>query len=232
MNATTSRAAHARTLFDGIASRYAWPAEVFSFGQYGRWRRAAIAHLDVPAGSLVLDVATGTGLVARDVQRRRGARVIGLDQSAEMLREAASRGVHVVGASATALPFAASIFDGLSFTYLLRYVDDVPATIAELIRVLRPGAPMVSVEFGMPQGAITGPLWRSYVLGTFPVAMRAISKGWREVGGFLGPSVASFNRRWPPERLADEWRAAGMTDVHAKKMSLGGGVITWGRKAR
>lgn len=226
----STRSAHARRLFDGIASSYGAPAELFSFGQYGRWRRAAVERLDVPPGALVLDVATGTGLVARDVRRRRGARVVGLDQSAGMLDEARSRGETVVGASAVALPFADATFDGLAFTYLLRYVDDVPATIRELVRVLRPGAPMVSVEFGRPDGLLTGRLWSVYVLGAFPVAARRLSPGWREVAAFLGPSVASFSRRWPPERLANVWSDAGMAAVGIRTMSLGGGVVMWGRR--
>jgi demethylmenaquinone methyltransferase/2-methoxy-6-polyprenyl-1,4-benzoquinol methylase len=225
------RSEHARDLFDGIAGAYGWPAELFSFGQYGRWRRAAVERLGAGPGSLVLDVATGTGLVARDLARR-GARVIGLDQSAGMLAQASRLGVPLVRASAVSLPFRTESFDGLSFTYLLRYVDDVPSTVAELVRVLRPGAAMISVEFGRPSGRATGPLWNLYSLGVFPAGTRLISRGWRSVGEFLGPSIASFNTRWPPERLAGVWRDAGMADVGWKRMSLGGGIVTWGRKKR
>lgn len=228
----TTRTAHARRLFDGIASLYGGPAEVFSFAQYGRWRRAAVDLLDVGAGSLVLDVATGTGLVARDVMRRRGATVIGLDQSSEMLERARAVGVALIRADATRLPFAGDTFDALSFTYLLRYVDDVPATIAELARVVKPGGRVVSVEFGRPEGPFTGPLWNLYALGVFPAGTRALPRGWRDVGDFLGPSIASFDRRWPPERLAQVWRKVGLTDVGVRRMSLGGGVVMWGRKTR
>ena len=230
--AMNPRADHARRLFDGIAPAYGWPAELFSFGQYGRWRREAVRHLDVPTGGLVLDVATGTGLVARDIAERTGARVIGLDQSFGMLAQARANGVRLVGGSAVALPFPDAAFDGLAFTYLLRYVDDPEAVLRELARVLRPGAPMVSVEFGVPRGAATGPLWRMYTRGVFPAGTRLISPAWWKVGTFLGRSIADFDAAWPPERLADAWKAAGVGGVGVRRMSLGGGVVMWGRKER
>ena len=225
-----ARADHARRLFDGIAPSYGWPAELFSFGQYGRWRREAVRHLDVPAGARVLDVATGTGLVARDIAAMRRVRVIGLDQSFGMLAQARREGVPLVAGSAVALPFADGSFDGVSFTYLLRYVDDPEGVIRELTRVLRPGAPMVSVEFGVPRGAATRPLWRLYTRAVFPVGTRLISGGWGDVGRFLGRSIADFDRNWPPERLAASWSGAGMRDVGVHRMSLGGGVVMWGHK--
>ena len=225
-----TRTQHARTLFDGIADAYGGPAELFSFGQYGRWRRAAVEMLALEPGALVLDVATGTGLVGRDVIRRWKARVIGLDQSEGMLRRARLRGFPIVGASAEALPFADNTFDALTFTYLLRYVDDPRETIAELVRALRPGAAMASVEFGRPGGVVTKPLWELYAKDVFRLSTRPISKGWREVGEFLGPSIERFNDRFPPDLLASMWRDAGMTDVGVRTMSLGGGVVMWGRK--
>jgi len=224
-----ARTEHARRLFDGIAGSYGWPAELFSFGQYGRWRRAAVRHLDVARGGRVLDVATGTGLVARDIAASTGARVVGLDQSAGMLQQARRRGVALVAGSAEALPFPDATFDGLAFTYLLRYVDDPQAVLAELARVVRPGGRIISVEFGVPRGAAR-PLWRLYTRGIFPLGTRLISDGWAEVGGFLGRSIADFDAVWPPERLVEAWNAAGIADVGVRRMSLGGGVVMWGRR--
>lgn len=221
----------ARRLFDGIAPAYDLPAEIFSFAQYGRWRRFAVSRLALPRGALVLDVATGTGLVARDLARR-GSRVVGIDQSAGMLAAARARsGFAVAGAEAERLPFPDEMFHGLTFTYLLRYVEDPAATITEMARVLKPGAPMASVEFGVPRGGITGPLWRLYALGVFPFGARLVSRGWREVGEFLGRSIAGFSDRLPPEDLADLWRKAGIEAVRIRRVSFGAGVVTWGRKS-
>jgi len=192
-----------------------------------------VAGLDLPPKALVLDVATGTGLVAGDTIRRFDVRVVGLDQSAEMIREAASRRIEalsLVRGDGQQLPFADATFDAVTFTYLLRYVSDPAATVAELARVLRPGGEMASIEFGVPPNAVVRKLWEVYALMVFPTLARAVSPGWRDVGDFLGESIASFDRNFPPARLEELWRRAGIRGVRTKRMSFGGGVVTWGRK--
>ena len=233
MGIPSSRQAHARRLFDSVASRYEWPAAIFGLGQYGRWRAEMVSGLDPAPKSLVLDVATGTGLVARDVVRRFDARVFGLDQSAEMIREASVRninGLSLVRGDGQRLPFADETFDVVTHTYLLRYVDDPAATLRELARVLRPGGEMGSIEFGVPQSRLVRGAWKLYGLALFPVFARAVSPGWRHVGAFLARSIDDFDRSFPPERLEELWRAAGLVGMRMKRMSLGGGVVTWGRK--
>ena len=229
----SERVAHARALFDSVARDYEWPAAAFGLGQYGRWRREMAAGLDLAPKANVLDVATGTGLVAREILQRFDVRVIGLDQSAEMVREAASRGsagFTVVRGDGQRLPFDDDAFDAVTFTYLLRYVDDPAATLAELARVLRPGGEMASIEFGVPRRAIVRKAWEAYATLLFPAASRAVSPGWRSVGSFLGRSIAAFDQDFPPTRIEELWRAAGLKGVRTRAMSLGGGVITWGRK--
>jgi demethylmenaquinone methyltransferase/2-methoxy-6-polyprenyl-1,4-benzoquinol methylase len=191
------------------------------------------AGLDLAPKSLVLDVATGTGLIAREILKAFDVRVVGLDQSAEMIREASTRTVEhltLVRGDGQRLPFADEQFDAVTFTYLLRYVDDPAATLAELVRVLRPGGHMASIEFGVPQNKFVRKAWEAYALLLFPTVARAVSPGWRQVGSFLGGSIATFDRDFPPEQLEALWRGAGMHGVRTKRMSLGGGVITWGRK--
>lgn len=229
----SARGAHARRLFDDVARRYELPAAIFGLGQYGRWRATLVAGLDLAPKSRVLDVATGTGLVALDVIRRYEARVTGLDQSAEMLRVAAARrepSLTLVRGDGRTLPFADDAFDAVTFTYLLRYVDDPASTIIELARVLRPGGVLGSIEFGVPPNASVRRAWGLYASLIFPALSAAVSPGWRRVGDFLGGSIASFDERFPPERLEQLWRDAGLHGVRTKRMSLGGGVITWGRK--
>jgi demethylmenaquinone methyltransferase/2-methoxy-6-polyprenyl-1,4-benzoquinol methylase len=226
----SARTDHARQLFAPLGPTYDRVGAVLSLGQDPRWRRFLAARLPRDGGR-VLDVATGTGLVA-DELRRLGFRVTGLDQSPEMLAVARRRlgeGVELVEGSAERLPFEDASFDHLTVTYLLRYVDDPAATLAELGRVVAPGGTVASLEFGVPGGAWR-PAWEAYVRVGLPLAGRLLRHGWREVGGFLGPSIRDFWRRWPLERQLQVWHAAGLEDVRARRLSLGGGVVLWGRR--
>jgi demethylmenaquinone methyltransferase / 2-methoxy-6-polyprenyl-1,4-benzoquinol methylase len=130
---------------------------------------------------------------------------------------------------ARALPFEDGQFDALTFTYLLRYVEDPAATLRELARVVRPGGTISSLEFGVPRG-VWRPLWEGWTRVGLPGAGRLIGNGWYEVGAFLHPSITGYYERWPLPRLLDAWREAGITDVRAQRRSLGGGIVTWGRR--
>ncbi len=220
----------AKELFAPLGSSYDRVGATLSLGQDPLWRRFLVSRL--PPGGHVLDVATGTGLVAAELIRH-GFEVTGVDQSAEMLTLARRRfrdTVELVEASASSLPFADDAFDHLTFTYLLRYVADPGATLVELARVVRPGGTVASLEFGVP-GGLARPLWEAYVRGVLPVAGRALRRGWAEVGDFLGGSIRSFWAEYPIERQLELWRAAGLHDLEVRRLSLGGGVVMWGRKA-
>lgn len=221
---------HARALFAPLGPSYDRVGAALSLGQDPLWRRFLVSRLPQDGGH-VLDVATGTGLVAAGLLKR-GFRVTGLDQSPEMIAEARQRfggSVELVEASAEALPFERESFDHVTFTYLLRYVDDPGGTVAELARVLRPGGTLASLEFGVPRGPAQ-PLWDVYVGAVLPLAGRALANGWREVGGFLGGSIRTFWDRYPLERQLDWWRAAGLRDVEVRRLSLGGAVVIRARK--
>jgi demethylmenaquinone methyltransferase/2-methoxy-6-polyprenyl-1,4-benzoquinol methylase len=226
--ATTSPPELARELFASIAPTYERWARVLSMGQDVRWRRAMVDGLELSPGSQVLDVAAGTGSITR-LMESRGLDVLSVDQSHEMTKMAQQRGAKSVLATAERLPFADASFDGVTFGYLLRYVDDVSRCLEELARIVRPGGVVGMVEFGRPSG-IWRPAWRLYTRTVLPVAGAAIRSGWWEVGRFLGPSIDAFARRHPPDRLAAEWRAAGINDVRVRRMSLGGGLVMWGRR--
>ena len=189
----------------------------------------------VDANATVLDVATGTGAVAVELVRRTGCSVIGVDQSPRMLAEARRRvpeRVRLVDGDADHLPFPGGSFDALTFTYLMRYVDDPGATLRELVRVVRPGGTIAGLEFGVPPNAIARAFWRLYVRVGLPLAGRLISPGWAAVGGFLGPSIEELWARVPLERLLELWRAAGVEDVRYRRLSLGGGIVIWGRRQK
>jgi demethylmenaquinone methyltransferase/2-methoxy-6-polyprenyl-1,4-benzoquinol methylase len=226
----SERRRHARALFAPLGPTYDRVGAVLSFGQDPRWRRFLVDRLPRDGGR-VLDVATGTGLVAQALLAR-GFRVTGLDQSPEMLARARERfggRVELVEGSADELPFADASFDHLTFTYLLRYVDDPAATLAELARVVRPGGTVAMLEFGVPRG-IWRPAWDVWVGLGLPLAGRVVSPGWHEVGRFLGPSIRAFHETYPEPELLALWRAAGIGDVRARRLSLGGGLVVWGRR--
>jgi demethylmenaquinone methyltransferase/2-methoxy-6-polyprenyl-1,4-benzoquinol methylase len=226
-------AVSARTLFAPLGPTYDRYAAVLSFGQDRRWRRFLVSRVEVGPRDTVLDVATGTGAVARELLATKGCTVVGLDQSAEMLAEARRRlpaDVRLVEANAESLPFPDGSFDALTFTYLLRYVSDPGATLRELARVVRPGGTVAGLEFAVPRG-LWRPLWELYLRVGLPVAGRVISPGWARVGDFLGPSIWRFYERWPEERLLELWRSAGIADVRSRRLSLGGGIVTWGRRS-
>ena len=220
----------ARTLFAPLGPTYDRYGALLSFGQDPRWRRFLVSRLDVRADERVLDVATGTGLVAREIVRRFGCSVVGVDQSPEMLAVARERTrelpVELVEGRAEALPFADGEFASLTVTYLLRYVDDPAATLRELARVVRPGGTVAMLEFAVPRGPWR-PLWELWVRVGLPGAGRLISPGWHEVGRFLGPSIRGF---WAHNDLVALFRAAGLQDVQARRLSLGGGIVVWGAR--
>lgn len=231
-------AERARGLFAPLGSSYDRYARLLSFGQDPRWRRFLVSRLPVGPDDRVLDVATGTGAVALELVRRTGCSVVGVDQSAEMLAEArrrvrlAAAGVRVtlVEASAEELPFEDATFDGLSAAYLLRYLNDLPGGLAELARVLRPGATATALDFGVPPRPLPRLAWSAYVDLGLPALGRAISPGWREVGDFLGGSIREFNEDWPLPRLLAAWHDAGFEDMRARRLSLGACVVVWGRR--
>jgi len=233
----SARKQHALELFEGLPARYDRMGAAMSFGQDPRWRRAMVRAVGPVAGRRLLDVASGTGLVAAELVRAGASEVVGLDQSQEMLAGARARlarqpelarRVTLVRGEAERLPFAESSFDGLTFTYLLRYVDDPGATMAELARVLKPGGRIGMVEFGVPSSPPLRTLWRAYTRAGLPLLGRLASPAWLEVGRFLGPSIESFHGRYPD--LRGLWEAAGIDAVGTRQMSFGAGLVMWGAR--
>jgi demethylmenaquinone methyltransferase/2-methoxy-6-polyprenyl-1,4-benzoquinol methylase len=232
------RSRHARELFEGLPPTYDRMARILSFGQDARWRRLMVSRLGVGPGALVLDVATGTGTVATEIVRRTGATVVGLDQSEPMLREGTRRvaraglagRISLLLGHGERLPFPDGAFDAVAFTYLLRYVEDPGGTLRELVRVVKPGGALANLEFHVPPAPVWRRLWVLYTRVGLPVIGGAVSPSWREVGRFLGPSIWSFYRRHALRDQLQLWRAAGVTDVRARLMSLGGGVVIWGTR--
>jgi len=232
-----ARNEQARRLFAPLGPTYDRYGRLLSLGQDPRWRRFLVSRVEVGSEARVLDVATGTAAVAIELVRRRGCRVVGVDQSPEMLAAGRARvaragledRIELLAGDAQRLPFAAGEFDALTFTYLLRYVAPERA-LAELARVVRPGGTIAMLEFGLPRRAWR-PLWELYVRAGLPLAGRVISPGWHDVGRFLGPSIRGFHARYPPQQLEALWREAGIEGVRSRRLSLGGGLVVWGSRA-
>ncbi len=227
-------------LFSPLATRYDLLCEVLSMGQNRRWRRSMVERVVPGSPATVLDVASGTAGVAVELARRSSARVVGFDLTLSMLQvgvdrvEAAGlRGrVDLVQGWAERLPFPDRSFDALTFTYLLRYVEDPAATLAELARVLVPGAPMASLDFLAPPNPFWRGAWWCYTRLVLPVAgWLTGGRSWWRVGRFLGPNITTHYRRYPVPWTVRAWESAGFVDVGVKPMSLGGGLVMWGRRA-
>ena len=231
----SARTRHARELFAPLGPTYDRYASLLSLRQDPAWRRFLVSR--VPADAVhVLDVASGTAAVAIELARALPARTVtGVDQSTEMLAAGSARveqagleaQVELREARAESLPFGDAEFDALTFTYLLRYVDDPRATMHELVRVVRPGGVVAMLEFAVPRG-VWRPLWELYVRTALPAAGYVIAREWGEVGRFLGPSIRTFYEQWPLDALLELWREAGLADVRARRLSLGGGIVVWG----
>ena len=231
------RKRQALALFDGLPSHYHSMGALLSFGQDPRWRRMLVAAIAPAPGKRVLDVATGTGLVALALARR-GCDVTGLDQSEPMLavaRAALAKEPTLAGrvrfltGEAERLPFGDGEFDALSFTYLLRYVEDRAATMRELARVVKPGGRIGMVEFAVPSRPELRALWRIQTRVCLPLIGRLVSPAWYEVGRFLGPNIEDLHAREPD--LASLWNASGIDDVHERRPSFGAGLVMWGSRS-
>jgi demethylmenaquinone methyltransferase / 2-methoxy-6-polyprenyl-1,4-benzoquinol methylase len=239
-----TRNSFAQQLFAPLPARYDRLAEILSFGQNGQWRKAMVGQLipapgDGAADRVVLDVAAGTAGVSLQLAARTGARVIGLDLTEQMLRQGArnvaaagaSHRIGLVNARAEQLPLPDASVDALSFTYLLRYVSDPQATVAELARVVRPGGTVASLEFYVPPSPFWRVWWRAYTALVLPLGgLITGGRQWYEVGRFLGPSITGHYRRYPIDWTVRAWQQAGLRDVQYRVMSLGGGLVMWGTR--
>jgi demethylmenaquinone methyltransferase/2-methoxy-6-polyprenyl-1,4-benzoquinol methylase len=197
-----------------------------------------VDHICAAAPATVLDVATGPAGVALQLADRTDAVITGIDISDDMLRRgqrnvaAAKRTdrIALVLGKGEQLPFPDASFDALTFTYLLRYVTDPTATIAELARVVRPGGEMASLEFAVPRSRFWCAWWWLYTRVVLPAAGAVLGgRAWFDVGRFLGPNISDHYRRFPVADTVQAWEAAGFTNVGVRRMSLGGGIVMWGR---
>jgi demethylmenaquinone methyltransferase / 2-methoxy-6-polyprenyl-1,4-benzoquinol methylase len=230
----------AQQLFTDLPTRYDRLAEVLSMGQNGRWRRAMVDRIVPSSPGKVLDVASGTAGVALQLAARSTADVVGVDLTIGMLaqgrRNVAEAGmagrVQLVAGRAEQLPFPDQTFDALTFTYLLRYVEDPQATLRELARVVKPGGAVASLEFFLPPSRFWRVMWWFYTRLLLPAGgWLTGGREWLTVGRFLGPNISGHYKKFPLAWTEEAWRTAGFENVGVRIMSLGGGLVMWGTRS-
>ncbi|HEV7667209.1 MAG TPA: class I SAM-dependent methyltransferase [Thermoanaerobaculia bacterium] len=207
-------------LFDDGAPYYEKINRWMSFGTGVFYRKEALQRAGLTAGMKVLDVATGTGVVARAALEVVGStgRVIGLDPSAGMLREAGRiPDLRCVRGFAEALPVADQSVDFLSMGYALRHVADLAATFAEYRRVLRPGGRLLILEIFRPQNRFALAWVRFYLRRLIPWLAAVRSREARTMMEYFWDTIDACV---PPEAILSALREVGFTDVRR--------VVQWG----
>jgi len=224
-------------LFVGLPARYNVLAQVLSFGQDRRWRSAMVDRIIGAQPQLVLDVACGPCAVTKKLVATTSAHIVSLDLSEAMLvqgrrvieRASLASRVSLVRGRAEQLPFAEATFDALTFTYLLRYVQDPAETLREIARVVKPGGSISSLEFAVPERPLWHVAWWLYTRTLLPLGGYVTGgRAWYDAGRFLGPSISRHYHDYSVEWTRDAWRRAGIDHVEVRRMSLGGGVVISG----
>jgi demethylmenaquinone methyltransferase / 2-methoxy-6-polyprenyl-1,4-benzoquinol methylase len=209
-------------LFDGAARHYDWICSLGSLGTGRRYRRDALRRAGLARGMRLLDVATGTGLVARsalEILQETGA-VTGLDPSRGMLEEARKRlSIALVQGRAEELPFARDRFDVLSVGYALRHVADLSKTFGECRRVLRPGGRLLVLEMSRPRARVSGWMIRVYLQTILPLVAR-LSTNSAPAGLLTKYFWDTIAECVPPETILDALQRSGFMDV--RRHVLGG----------
>ena len=228
----------ARGLFAGIAPQYERMGAILSFGQDARWRRFLVSKTNAVPGATVLDVAAGTQLVSRELTARKNVRVVALDQSEPMLRSGREPNrlaglddrIAPILAQAERLPFADDVFDAVTFTYLLRYVEDPAETVRELARVLRPGGSIAMLEFSVPTAPAARAGWWAHTRLVMPVLGAVTSPAWARTAAFLGPNISRFVEAHPLAGWVRWFQEAGVRHIRTRTFLAGTAVVLWGVK--
>lgn len=188
-------------MFDRVAPRYDLANTLLSLGQDRGWRRAAAQAVRPRGGETILDVATGTGMLARDL-RAGGAEVVALDFSFNMLVAGARRGGDLkwCNGDGLRLPFADSTFDAVTIAFGLRNLPDPRAGLAEFARVTRTGGRLVVLEFSRPTWRPFRSVYYRYLLGAVPLAARWVTS---DPGAYryLANSIVA----WPDQNALAGW---------------------------
>jgi demethylmenaquinone methyltransferase / 2-methoxy-6-polyprenyl-1,4-benzoquinol methylase len=217
----SDKATYVHRAFTAIADRYDLLNTLLSFNQDRRWRKSTVSALEMKEPAVIIDVATGTGKLARELERTVGAggRVVGIDFCEPMLRKGQVQvdGTMLVLATSESLPFPDNCFDGATIGFALRNVPDMEKTLREMARVMKPGGSVVCLEFSRPWRPIMRSLHRIYLLRVLPIVGWLIS-GDKEAYLYLPRSIMEFPSA---EELRAVMEKAGLERVRFR-------LLTWG----
>jgi len=217
------RAEKVRELFATIARRYDLLNDIMSLGLHRRWKRRLVELAGQPRD--VLDLCCGTG----DIALRFRARVVGVDFTEEMLRVAVARGhsaISWIRADALRLPFADNSFDAVTVGYGLRNLSDIGQGLHEILRVLRPGGKLVTLDFGKPESPTLRALYFGYLRAVLPILGR-IFCGDPDTHGYILTSLQDY----PAQRGIKELMASrGWSDCGFEEFWVGSMAINYGTK--
>ena len=185
-------AVYVRDAFARIADRYVLTNHVLSLGADIWWRRVVTSRIRKWKPQRLLDVASGTGDLALEIQDACvDCEVIASDFCAEMLAHASSRGLEqTIVADALELPFSDAGFDVVTVAFGLRNMADYPAALREMWRVLKPGGRLVILDFSLPNGILRKP-YRCYLHHVLP-RMAGWLTGQKDAYEYLGGSIETF----------------------------------------
>lgn len=213
-------------MFDSIAPRYDLLNRVLSLGLDQKWRKRGVAALQLGARARVLDLCSGTAdLAIATIARQSDASVVGVDFSGAMLRlglEKVKRAglenrIHLVRGDATRIPLADGTCDGATIGFGIRNVAEPERALAELFRVLRPGARLAILEFGQPRIPGIRTLYAWYFRYLLPAIGRRVSHH-QSAYSYLPASVGSFP---PPDEFVRTIARHGFVEVEAVPLTLG-----------
>ena len=217
-----NRQARVDAMFDDCAGHYDWIDGMLSFGS-GRWyRRWALRQHGVQKGSRLVDVGTGTGVIALIAQEEVGpeGEVVAVDPSEGMLAQARAAGVRrAMPGHGHDLPLPDAHFDFLTMGYALRHVEDLVATFREYLRVLRPGGKVLLLEITPPKNRIGAMILRVYMRSIVPRAVRLFRRS-REGEELMRYFWATIENCVPPETILAALRDVGF-EAAERRVTLG-----------
>jgi demethylmenaquinone methyltransferase/2-methoxy-6-polyprenyl-1,4-benzoquinol methylase len=212
-------AGYVKNAFAGIARRYMLANHVLSLGIDVLWRRKTARHVAETQPRLILDLATGSGDLAREIQHQNpSAKILGADFSLPMMREAqAHHFPHLVAADGTRLPFQSNAFDALTVAFGLRNMASWPGALEEMQRVIKPAGRLYVLDFSLPTLPIIRPAYLFYLKKVMPRIAGWIT-GERAAYEYLCSSVEKFPSGVTMERLI---ASAGFEQVQSHRLSFG-----------